>query len=330
MEPILDVRNLTVRFGNFTAVDHLSFELHAGETLAIVGESGAGKSMSAMAVMRLVALGSKGRITEGEILFRQADGTVIDLAQQPERIMREIRGNHISMIFQEPLTSLNPVYTVGDQVMEAIILHQGLNREEARERAFEMLKRVGMRQRVMIAMALSCDPAILIADEPTTALDVTIQAQILGLMRELQQELDTAVMIITHDMGVVAEIADRALVMNQAKLVESGTVYDIFANPQELYTQALLHAVPRLGSMADRSLPVKFQLVDNALESMATDQIVADVVQEGVAPDYDAPPLLEVHNLTKRFPLKNGMNVHAVENVSLRKIDLSQCDSQTS
>ena len=323
--PILQVKNLTVEFGSFKAVDDVSFDLHRGETLAIVGESGSGKSVTAMSVMRLVALGSRGRITNGEILLRQDDGSVIDLVQQPERVMREIRGNHISMIFQEPLTSLNPVYTVGDQIAETIILHQKLSKADARQRSLEMLQRVrmpeaekqldkyphelsgGMRQRVMIAMALSCSPTILIADEPTTALDVTIQAQILGLMKELQVEFDTAVIMITHDMGVVAEISDRALVMKTGQLVESGDVFDIFDRPKETYTKALLHAVPKLGSMADSRVPMKFRLVEEALEPLTVEN----------EPDYSQAPLLTVENLTKHFPLKAGAKVHAVENVSL-------------
>ncbi|MEM8859452.1 MAG: ABC transporter ATP-binding protein [Chloroflexota bacterium] len=327
-KPILQVKNLTVKFGSFTAVDDVSFDLHHGETLAIVGESGSGKSVTAMSIMRLVALGSRGRITNGEILLHQDDGSVIDLVKQPERVMRSIRGNHISMIFQEPLTSLNPVYTVGDQIMEAIILHQDASRADAQQRALDMLKRVripeaekqltkyphelsgGMRQRVMIAMALSCGPAILIADEPTTALDVTIQAQILGLMRELQEETGTAVIMITHDMGVVAEISDRALVMNRGKLVESGDVFNIFDRPVEPYTQALLQAVPRLGSMAESAVPVRFQLVDDALEAMPVEKM----------PDYTEKPLLEVTDLYKKFPLAGGAKVHAVENVSLQII----------
>ena len=232
------------------------------------------------------------------------------------------------MIFQEPLTSLNPVYTVEDQIAEAIMLHQGATRQEAMKLALQMLEKVripevekwldeyphqlsgGMRQRVMIAMALSCDPAVLIADEPTTALDVTIQAQILGLMRELQNELETAVMIITHDMGVVAEVADRAVVMARSKLVETGPINDIFANPQKEYTQALLRAVPQLGSMKDKTQPEKFQLVDDVMETMPSDTMVA--------PDYTAVPLVEVQELTKRFPVANRMNVHALEHVSLK------------
>ncbi len=278
-EPILSVRDLTVAFDDFVAVDGVSFDLHRGQTLAVVGESGSGKSVTALSIMRLVELGTRGRITRGEIRFRRADGSVVDLVTQPEPVMRDIRGNHISMIFQEPLTSLNPVYTVGDQVAEAVVLHQGLTRSEAWERAREMFELVripeaarrlkeyphqlsgGMRQRVMIAMALSCDPAVLIADEPTTALDVTIQAQILGLMRELQERTEAAVMIITHDMGVVAEVADDVVVMNRSKLVEQGSVYDIFEHPAEDYTRALLAAVPRLGSMAGTTAPARFDLV---------------------------------------------------------------------
>ena len=278
-EPVLSVRNLTVTFGSFTAVDDVSFDLHPGRTLAVVGESGSGKSVTALSVMRLVELGSRGRITGGEILFRGPDGSVVDLVHTGEEEMRHIRGNQISMIFQEPLTSLNPVYTVGNQVAEAVMLHQGLDGDAARKRALETFELVripnpkerldqyphemsgGMRQRVMIAMALSCDPTVLIADEPTTALDVTIQAQILGLMRELQDETGASVIMITHDMGVVAEVADEVVVMNRSKVVETGTVYEIFENPKHTYTRSLLAAVPRLGSMSGTSAPARFDLV---------------------------------------------------------------------
>ena len=280
MEPLLSVRNLTVTFGSFTAVKDLSFDIHEGQTLAVVGESGSGKSVTALSIMRLVELGTRGKIEGGEVLFRTPSGDVIDLVQQSESTMRDIRGNQISMIFQEPLTSLNPVYTVGNQVAEAVILHQGLSKDEARERVLETFRLVripdpeqrldqyphelsgGMRQRVMIAMALSCDPKILIADEPTTALDVTIQAQILGLMRDLREKTGAAVLIITHDMGVVAEVADEVVVMNQSRLVERGSVYDVFENPAEDYTRALLASVPRLGSMAGTNTPSPFELVE--------------------------------------------------------------------
>jgi len=280
MEPLLSVRNLTVTFGSFTAVEDLSFDIHEGQTLAVVGESGSGKSVTALSIMRLVELGTRGKIEGGEVLFRTPSGDVIDLVQQSESTMRDIRGNQISMIFQEPLTSLNPVFTVGNQVAEAVILHQGLSKDEARERVLETFRLVripdpeqrldqyphelsgGMRQRVMIAMALSCDPKILIADEPTTALDVTIQAQILGLMRDLREQTGAAVLIITHDMGVVAEVADEVVVMNQSRLVERGSVYDVFENPAEDYTRALLASVPRLGSMAGTNTPSPFELVE--------------------------------------------------------------------
>ena len=230
--------------------------------------------------MRLVELGTRGKIEGGEILFRTPDGDLIDLVQQSEDAMRVIRGNQISMIFQEPLTSLNPVYSVGDQVAEAVILHQGLDRDAANERVLEMFRLVripeaekrmaqfphemsgGMRQRVMIAMALSCDPKVLIADEPTTALDVTIQAQILGLMRDLREQTGAAVLIITHDMGVVAEVADDVVVMNRARVVERGSATQIFESAAEPYTKALLASVPRLGSMAGRDEPAPFDLVE--------------------------------------------------------------------
>ena len=280
--PLLSVRDLVVSFDDFVAVDGVSFDLHDGQTLAVVGESGSGKSVTALSIMRLVELGTRASIDRGEIIFRNDDGSTVDLRTQSESAMRSIRGNHISMIFQEPLTSLNPVYTAGNQVAEAVMLHQGLDKGEAQARALEMFELVripeakrrlkeyphqmsgGMRQRVMIAMALSCDPKVLIADEPTTALDVTIQAQILGLMRDLQQETNAAVLIITHDMGVVAEVADDVVVMNRSKLVEQGSVYDIFEQPQESYTKALLAAVPQLGSMAGTSEPARFDLVGDA------------------------------------------------------------------
>lgn len=278
--PILSVKNLTVNFGGFKAVDDLSFNLYPGQKLAIVGESGSGKSVSALTIMQLVTLGTRAEIAEGEILFTKSDGSVIDLLKTSEADMRKIRGNDIAMIFQEPLTSLNPVFTTGDQVVEAVQLHQGLDRDAAQARALEMFERVriprpekvlndfphqlsgGMRQRVMIAMALSCDPRVLIADEPTTALDVTIQAQILGLMRELQKDTGSAVMMITHDMGVVAEFADDIVVMRNSKLVEQGSVLDIFSKPQARYTQALLAAVPQLGSMTGEDNPRRFDLIE--------------------------------------------------------------------
>ena len=278
--PRLSVRGLTVRFDSFTAVSEVSFDLYDGGTLAVVGESGSGKSVTALSIMRLIEIGTRASIDTGEVWFRDHGGNVIDLLRLSEPQMRDIRGDRISMIFQEPLTSLNPVYTIGSQISEALRLHRGLSKVQARQRTVELLDRVripdaarridqyphemsgGMRQRVMIAMALACDPAILIADEPTTALDVTIQAQILALIAEMQRETGAALLIITHDMSVVAEIADQVVVMQGAKVVERGDVYEIFERPKERYTRSLLAAVPRLGSMAGHNTPQRFELLE--------------------------------------------------------------------
>ena len=275
---LLSVSDLTVTFDEFTAVDSASFAIEPGETLGVVGESGSGKSVTALSIMRLIETGTRAKITRGQIDLKMPDGSTLDLLGQDEPTMRSIRGNQIAMIFQEPLTSLNPVYPVGEQIAESVRIHQGLGRKAAAVRAREMFdlvripeadKRIGqyphemsggMRQRVMIAIALACDPRLLIADEPTTALDVTIQAQILGLIKQLQVDTGTAVMLITHDMGVVAEVADRVVVMNQAKIVEQGSVEQIFHSPREAYTRGLLSAVPRLGSMAGHDGPRPFDL----------------------------------------------------------------------
>jgi len=278
--PLLSVRGLTVRFGSFTAVNDVTFDLQQGETLAIVGESGSGKSVTALSIMRLVELGTRGEITAGEILLDVDDGPPIDLIRTAEDELRDIRGRTISMIFQEPLTALNPVYSIGNQIAEAVRAHRNVSRAEADTLALEMLERVripdaekrlkqyphelsgGMRQRVMIAQALVLNPRILICDEPTTALDVTIQAQILHLIRDLQDDTGAAVIMITHDMGVVAETADRVVVMRNAEIVEQGPVEQIFADPHHAYTTALLAAVPKLGSMTGLDEPAKFDLVD--------------------------------------------------------------------
>ena len=275
---LLNVNDLTVTFDDLTAVDSVTFNIEPGETLGIVGESGSGKSVTALSIMRLIEMGTRAKISRGQVDFAMPDGSIINLLNQDEATMRSIRGNQIAMVFQEPLTSLNPVYPVGEQIAEALRIHEGLSRKEAMSRAREMFdlvripeadKRIGqyphemsggMRQRVMIAIALCCGPRLLIADEPTTALDVTIQAQILGLIKQLQVETGTAVMLITHDMGVIAEVADRVVVMNQSKVVEQGPVDQIFHAAQEPYTQGLLSAVPRLGSMAGRDNPEAFQL----------------------------------------------------------------------
>lgn len=261
-ERLLDVKDLKTYFytsdGVVPAVDGVNFHVRRGETLGIVGESGCGKSVTSLSVMRLIPY-PPGKIVEGSIEFEGQD-----LLQKSEAEMRKIRGNLISMIFQEPMTSLNPVYTIGDQICEAIELHQGLKRREATEKAIEMLRLVGiplperrineyphqlsggMRQRVMIAMALSCNPRLLIADEPTTALDVTIQAQILELMKKLKQELGMAIMLITHDLGVVAEMAQRVVVMYAGKIVEEADVVSIFRKPLHPYTQGLLDSIPSM------------------------------------------------------------------------------------
>jgi oligopeptide/dipeptide ABC transporter ATP-binding protein len=272
-EPILQVENLRTWFrtddGVARAVDGVSFHLDAGETLGIVGESGSGKSVTALSVMRLVPQ-PPGEIQAGSRIHFRGNRGVEDLTAASEERMREIRGNDIAMIFQEPMTSLNPVYRIGDQIMESLRLHQGLNKRDARDRAIEMLQLVGipiphqrvdeyphqlsggMRQRVMIAMALACDPKLLIADEPTTALDVTIQAQILDLLNRLQDELGMSIILITHDLGVVAETCDRVIVMYAGQVFEEGPVDDVFHDPQNPYTEGLLRSIPRLGHSEKR------------------------------------------------------------------------------
>ncbi len=279
-EPLISVRNLTVHFGTFCAVKDVSFDLYPGETLAIVGESGSGKSVTALSIMRLVEIGTRGRITSGSIRLSLPNEGTVDLVTETEDRLRDIRGRVISMIFQEPLTSLNPVYSIRTQITEAVRAHTNVDRSQARAMALEIMGKVripephkrlrqyphemsgGMRQRVMIAQALVLNPRVLICDEPTTALDVTIQAQILRLIRDLQDDTGTAVIMITHDMGVVAEVADRVVVMKDALVVEQGPVHTIFAEPQHRYTNALLAAVPRLGSMNHTDEPAKFPLVE--------------------------------------------------------------------
>lgn len=262
LEKILEVKNLKTSFfteaGEVRAIDDVSFNVYKGKTLGIVGESGCGKSVTSLSIMRLIPH-PPGKIVGGQIIYKNRN--LLDLNSEE---MRSIRGNEISMIFQEPMTSLNPVFTIGNQVIEAIRLHQRLSRAEARNRAIEMLSMVGipapekriddyphqlsggMRQRVMIAMALSCNPQILIADEPTTALDVTIQAQILELLKELQEKVGMALILITHDLGVIAETAHEVVVMYAGRIVEQGLVEDIFENPKMPYTKGLLNSIPTL------------------------------------------------------------------------------------
>ena len=329
--PILSVSNLTTAFrvnGVWRpVVRNVSFDVAERETLAVVGESGSGKSVTALSIMQLTPP-SNSRI-EGSIKLGGRE-----LLTLPTQDMRRIRGNEIAMIFQEPMTSLNPVLTVGFQIAEALILHRGLSRTEAEAETVRLLEKVripsaksrfhdyphrfsgGMRQRVMIALALACKPKLLIADEPTTALDVTIQAQILQLIKELQQEEGMSVLFITHDMGVVAEIADRTVVMYNGESVEAGSTDDIFARAKHPYTRSLLSAVPKLGSMEGRARPMRFPVVDKTTGE-------SDVPVE--TPDTVAAserPVLEVSNLTTRFEIRSGLfgkvkgRVHAVENVS--------------
>ena len=347
---VLEVQGLTVRFDtserSVVAVKDLGFHVRAGEVLAIVGESGSGKSVTSLSVMRLIEHGG-GTIASGKISFTRRNGGKLDLAKAADSVMRTIRGGEISMIFQEPMTSLNPVFSVGTQVAEAVMLHQGLSHAEAEAEALRMLELVripeakqilkryphqlsgGMRQRVLIALALSCQPSLLIADEPTTALDVTIQAQILQLIRQLQEEMGMAVIFITHDMGVVAEVADRVLVMYHGEAVEEGTCEQIFHNPRHPYTQSLLAAVPRLGSMRGTDEPAPFPLLritDPEAEQLGTadmDETPVDMPEPAAsAPSVSDGPVLSVDNLITRFDVETGFwgkvkrRVHAVEQVS--------------
>ncbi|MEE7448857.1 glutathione ABC transporter ATP-binding protein GsiA [Methylobacterium radiotolerans] len=330
-DPILSVSDLTVSFrsdGRWREVVHgVSFDVGPRETVALVGESGSGKSVSALSILRLLPRDAS-RIG-GRVRFEGRE-----LLAAPEAEMRRVRGDSIAMIFQEPMTSLNPVLTIGFQIAEALIRHRGLSRSAAEAEALQLLDKVripaarsrlheyphrfsgGMRQRVMIAMALACRPKLLIADEPTTALDVTIQAQILDLIKSLQDEEGMSVLFITHDMGVVAEIADRTVVMYRGRAVEAGPTARIFDAPAEPYTRALLAAVPRLGTMAGRARPMRFPVVDRATGLAAPTPETPDTVRAAER------PVLEVRDLTTRFDIRSGLfgrvtgRVHAVERVS--------------
>jgi oligopeptide/dipeptide ABC transporter ATP-binding protein len=283
-QPLLEIKNLKTHFytddGVVQAVDGVSFSIGKGETLAVVGESGCGKSITAFSTMRLIP-SPPGKIVEGEILFHGDDGAPVDLTKLDARgaQMRDLRGNDIAMIFQEPMTSLSPVHTIGNQIGEAIELHQKVNKAEARKRSAEALRKVrlpeperqldayphelsgGMRQRAMIAMALSCNPSLLIADEPTTALDVTVQAQILDLMVALQDEIGMSILLITHDLGVVAWMADNVAVMYLGKIVEYSDVRTIFKNPKHPYTKGLLKSIPKIGQK-EKLIPIEGSVPD--------------------------------------------------------------------
>ena len=357
--PILQVKELETVFsthrGSTKAVDKVSFEIYPGETVAIVGESGSGKSVTSLSVMRLINT-PPGRIAGGQAIFQSEKFGEVDLFQLPEKQMQQIRGNEISMIFQEPMSSLNPVYTCGKQVAEVLLLHTDLSEKEAKERTIQLFEKAklprpekifdaypheisgGQKQRVMIAMAMACEPSILIADEPTTALDVTVQARMLELIDELRVKENTAVLFITHDLGVVAEIADRILVMYKGKLVEQGRVMDIFINPQHPYTKGLLACRPKLSAKPQSILPTvaDFMMEDeqgNIIErkkEVHTPSLV-DVVNDYVGTVTDIkhqqenrqkPPLLQVENLKVYFPIKKGFfgrttdYVKAVDGVS--------------
>ena len=312
--PLIEVRGLVTHFptrtGVVKAVDGVSFSIAPGRTLCVVGESGSGKSVTARSILQIVD--APGRIVEGEMIFRRTDGTTVDLAKLDPRgkAIRSIRGAEIAMIFQEPMSSLSPVHTVGDQIMEVLILHLGMKKKEARARCIELLGQVeipnpdkaidrytfefsgGMRQRVMIAMALACNPKLLIADEPTTALDVTTQAEILDLIRRLQKQYGMAVMFITHDMGVVAEIADDVIVMHYGKVKESGPVDTIFHAPQDDYTKMLIGSVLRLERKAEIRL-------------------------KRAPIDPSTPPVIEVKDLTMHFGSAKAP-IKAVDGVSLK------------
>ncbi|KAA0911267.1 ABC transporter ATP-binding protein [Pusillimonas sp. ANT_WB101] len=319
LQQLLEVDNLSVTFGSARVVENLSFSVKAGRTLAIVGESGSGKSITSLSVMRLADM-MGAQFPTGKILFAGAQGK-LDLLRAEQKTMRRIRGKEIAMIFQEPMTSLNPVFTIGDQIAEVLTLHEGMSKKAALQEGQRLLEMVrlpdahgmlgryphqlsgGMRQRVMIAIALACRPKLLIADEPTTALDVTIQAQILHIIRDLQKELQMAVIFITHDMGVVAEMADDVVVMWKGKKVEEGSVRQIFADPQHAYTKILLSAVPKLGSMTGEAFPIRMPVT--VLQDDKPIVMGETRIQDTAR--LNEPPLLSVNNLSVRFNIKKNM-----------------------
>ncbi|MBL8005351.1 MAG: ABC transporter ATP-binding protein [Candidatus Kapabacteria bacterium] len=351
---MLEVRNLTTEFetesGTVRAIENVSLKLERGKTLGIVGESGSGKSVTSLSIMRLIPM-PPGKITSGEILFTPSDGPTQDLLKLTHEEMYHYRGNRISMIFQEPMTSLNPVFTCGFQVAETIMLHQNVTKAEAKQRTIELFNEVklprpenifnsyphqisgGQKQRVMIAMAMSCKPDLLIADEPTTALDVTVQLTILELMRELQQKNNMGMMFITHDLGVIAEIADEVIVMYKGKIVEQGTVLEIFGNPQHPYTKGLLACRPRLDKKF-KILPTVSDFMDEKPDGSIVEKniSVSEKIQEVIISQDETDSrnqklqsretLLSVNNLKVYFPITKGVfstvsgYVKAVDDVS--------------
>ena len=351
---LLEFKNLVTEFHTegtiVKAVNGVSFTLNKGETIGIVGESGSGKSVTSLSAMRLIP-SPPGKISGGEIIFHEKDGTATDLLAISEEEIRNFRGNDIAMIFQEPMTSLNPVFTCGDQVMEAIILHQKLNKKDAKALTIKLFEEVqlptperifstyphqisgGQKQRVMIAMAMSCQPSVLIADEPTTALDVTVQKTILQLMQNLQKEHDMGIMFITHDLGVIAELADKVVVMYKGNIVEQGNVWDIFTNPKHPYTKGLLACRPPLDkrytflpTVSDfMKIDENGEIIDNCISVAEFTKDLAIPESERVAKHkklYEQKPLMQIKNLKTYFPIRNGFfggisdHVKAVDDVS--------------
>ena len=351
---LLEFKNLVTEFHTegttVKAVNGVSFTLNKGETIGIVGESGSGKSVTSLSAMRLIP-SPPGKISGGEIIFHQNDGTATDLLKISEEEMRKFRGNDIAMIFQEPMTSLNPVFTCGDQVMEAIMLHQKLDKKAAKALTIKLFEEVqlptperifstyphqisgGQKQRVMIAMAMSCQPSVLIADEPTTALDVTVQKTILQLMQNLQKEHDMGIMFITHDLGVIAELADKVVVMYKGNIVEQGNVWDIFTNPKHPYTKGLLACRPPLDKRYTFLPTVSdFMKIDESGEIIDNGISVAEFTKDLAIPEservarhkelYAKEPIMQIKNLKTYFPIRNGFfggvsdHVKAVDNIS--------------
>ncbi len=342
-EPLLQIKNLSINFNSTSVVNQISFDLQKGETLGIVGESGSGKSVTGLSIMQLLA--ANGKISGGEILFQTAKNGTVDLLKLPENEIRKIRGKEIAMIFQEPMTSLNPVFTCGEQIAETIILHQHLSKKEAKQKTIEWLDKVklpnpeatfnkyphqlsgGQKQRVMIAMAMCCHPQLIIADEPTTALDVTVQKTILELMHELQIQNNSSLIFISHDLGVIAEIADKVAVMQQGKIVELGNVVEIFENPKHPYTKGLLACRPPLNKRLKR-LPVIADFIKNVnkseINTHVSNKLSTTEIDEQLKKLEQQKNILEVKNLTVQFPSKKNFLgqstefLNAVDNISFQ------------